>query len=472
MPTRQLLPIPGVSIWVKWDTADDEDDPELSWYKAYVHNITPVPTNSRGELANGTIEYPKTADYDSSTSPVLFLRGFKLQHLPLHAQTAEEVDDTPCPWTSEDPDKPFTAGPSHQNEPVTSYPQVSGPHGASAAHLIQVNTADIAQMKRQLLALQNSVALSPAGSVSSLSGFKQQLLWAVMQALQRPLVSVQKNTKSKGAKSSSQASDSDVSAHCGMVRSSIKVSLPGSFSIFTELVKAGITAVDTSAPLKFSPSAASYYLPYNPTQTYDVFSADFRNLCGLFGLQDPSVLSRFVLREANIVRIIGTFGYSADDTAHPAYLLPARSWDPKFVGSAKFLANTTEYSPDCPFYALRLNSTVVLDETLNFRNKFTSSYLPRFDFNELASSPSDRDKDVFRMSWTPPPSFTRQFRDLPLPPATELGEITVSFPTVSFQPAHAKDGSPVPSSIAHQVKTLLTTTVIGRICSASAATHY
>jgi len=418
--------------------------------------MTPAPTNSTGVLSRGIIEYAKTAEYDSSTSPVLFLRGSKLQHLPGPTSPDDGTDDTPCPWSAVNPDDPFPAESIPQEELGTSYPQ---PPDSITHQLLQVHTADIAEIKQQLVTLQNSVALSRTGPSSSIFSAKQRILWAVMQALQRPLVS-----GTKRGCSSSQAASTDVSVHFGVQRTSIKVTVPCSFALFTELVRPS-DPYGNSLSLKFTPPISSYYLQYNPAHSYEVFSKDFRTLGGLVGLHDPTVLSRFMLREANVLRIIGTFGHTADDSTRPAYLLPGRSWDPNFVKEPAYLQNRTTYSADCPFYALRLNSTQVKEEALVFRNKFTSSYVPQFDFRDFDYTSPSRDKDIFRISWTPPHPFTRQFRDLPLPPASDLGEVTVSFPTVSFRAATAADGSPVCSSVAHQVKSLLPPAVVTRICS-------
>jgi len=281
MLTRQVLPIPGASIWVKWDMAAADEDPIFGWFMARVHNITSVPSNSSGILSKGTIEYSKTPEYESSTTTVDFLRGSKLKHLPTLSSSEEELDDTPCPWSAVHPDDPFFAAESTPpDEPVTSYPQLPQSTNASMEHVLHRHAAEIAQIKRDLGTLQNSVAFTRSGPDSTIFFMKQRLLWAVMQALQRPLVAHSKKTTG-----SSQASSADNSAYCGMVRSSIKVTVPCSFALFTEMVRPG-GSDGGPLPLKYMPSISSYYLQYNPSNSYDVFSADFRTLGGLFGLQD------------------------------------------------------------------------------------------------------------------------------------------------------------------------------------------
>ena len=92
---KYVFPTKGSTIFVTWKVANLRHDEDLHTFRALVLGCTPDQSSNSEVVANGTLHYFGTENYNAETQVVEFLtyQRFRTEN------SVKESDKTPTPWS-------------------------------------------------------------------------------------------------------------------------------------------------------------------------------------------------------------------------------------------------------------------------------------------------------------------------------------------------------------------------------------
>ena len=420
-----LLPKQGDEIFVLFNTSESSEEVTNEPFKAFIVSCIPDFSRNQEVLANGSIHYWQTKDWEASTHAVKFLTGRRVQSV----FSTQQFDAQPTPWAynlvelmSEDVDEDTDFNLNEVEAPNAGNPLESLVTGLQSD--VERTSMEINSLKHRIRSLETMLVNPQEQLMSSLAEHVRNYITASL------MCEFSKSLKRNRRRSSRTKSIQDEFAietgplTCNFVEACTPCSFLTFEKVFNEF-ESSIMHHQSHKPV-FYPSRPRRSFRGPMHSEYFLICPSLFAFCIAIGMSNDDIRKNLLWTQRDgRLRIAGAFTAGYIPSRSPGFVLPGFS-----SISISDLGSTEEHrdhSSPISITTARISTTEEVHDENRFRHAFIKQKLTVSRNTSFKPSFSLNPHNSFLITWRISKSLNQGMTTT----SDVLGELKVSVPTVS-----------------------------------------